>query len=152
METISCNRRECSLIDAGLLFIRLIIGVVLIFHGSQKLFAWFGGPGIDGFAGFLEKLQVPMPKVSAVLAGSAEFFGGLCILTGFAIRLMVIPVIFTMLVGYFTAHKGMFELQKGGGEYALTLGVVSLGLGLTGAGRWSLDGLMRRKCCRAERS
>ena len=70
-----------------------------------------------GFAGFLEKMQVPMPKVGAVLAGSAEFFGGLCILTGFALRLMVIPVIFTMLVAFFTAHKGAFELQKGGGEY-----------------------------------
>jgi len=121
--------------DAALLATRVWMGIVGVYHGSQKLFGWFDGPGIEGFAGFLTSLKVPMPTLNAYLAGGAEFFGGLVIALGLVTRPAAFFFMFTMLVGAFTAHAGKFGAQKGGGEYALTLAVIALGLILTGPGR-----------------
>ncbi|MBI1827059.1 MAG: DoxX family protein [Planctomycetes bacterium] len=145
MDKTGTHHPQSTLLDAGLLVIRVMIGIVLIYHGSQKLFGLFGGPGIPGFTQFLEKLQVPAPHIGAVLAACTEFFGGLLILTGLILRVVAVPVIFNMLVGFFTAHKGVFDSQKGGGEYPLTLVIVTLGLLLTGPGRWSVNEWIRRK-------
>jgi putative oxidoreductase len=54
--------------DVGLLIIRLMLGVIFIYHGAPKLFG-----GLEGFAGYLGTLGVPMPSVSAFLAAMAEF-------------------------------------------------------------------------------
>jgi putative oxidoreductase len=125
------------------LLIRTILAVVFVYHGGQKLFGAFGGPGIAGFAGYLETLGVPLPTLNATLAGSAEFFGGLALLSGVASRLASVPLVITMLVASFTAHSG-FDLRSGGMEYPLTLGVVALGLGLIGPGNLTLPHLLRR--------
>lgn len=123
--------------DLGLLLIRALVGVVFVFHGSQKLFGLFGGPGIAGFAGWLESLGFPLPYANAVLAGSAELVGGLALLTGVGLRVLSPALVGTMLVAAFTAHSG-FDATKGGMEYPLTLAFVVAGLGLTGAGRYTL--------------
>jgi putative oxidoreductase len=129
--------------DAGLLAIRGMLGVVFMFHGSQKLFAWFGGHGLSGTAGFMEQIGMPLPAVSAFLAGAAEFFGGLALLLGLGTRLAVLPLVFTMLVASFVVHGGAFSAQQGGMEYPLTLAIVSAGLGLTGGGRLTVTALLR---------
>ncbi len=123
--------------DLGLFLIRALVGVVFVFHGSQKLFGLFGGPGIAGFAGWLESLGFPLPHVNAILAGSAELVGGLALLTGVGLRVLSPALVGTMLVAAFTAHSG-FDVTKGGMEYPLTLAFVVAGLGLTGAGRYTL--------------
>ena len=123
--------------DLGLLLIRLMVGVVFVFHGAQKLFGIWGGFGIEGTAGFMEGLGIPFPTLSAILAGSAEFVGGLALLTGFAQRLLAIPLAFTMFVAAFTAHSG-FAAGAGGMEYPLTLAFLAAGLGLTGPGRFAV--------------
>ena len=115
----------------------VVVGIVFVFHGSQKLFGLFGGYGIDGTAGWMESIGIPMPRVSAVLAGATEFFGGLAFVTGIGQRLVSLPLAFTMLIAIVTAHSG-FDVTKGGFEYALILGVVTLGLGLLGPGRIAL--------------
>ena len=119
--------------DLGLLAMRLMAGTVFVFHGAQKLFGWFGGYGLDGTAGFMEQLGLPLPFLSALLAGLAEFVGGLALISGLGVRLSAAPLAFTMLVGAFVAHDG-FSIQSGGMEYALTLAVFAAGLGLTGPG------------------
>jgi len=129
--------------DTGLLLIRLWLGFIGLFHGSQKLFGLFGGPGIKGFAGALQSMNVPAPTASAVLAGSAELLGGLLLALGIVPRLAVLPFIFTMLVAYFTAHGGKFAVTSGGGEYALSLAVLLLATILTGPGRYTLPNLLR---------
>lgn len=126
--------------DVGLLLIRAMVGVVFVFHGAQKLFGAFGGPGLDGFAGFMTKLGLPQPYLQAVLAAATEFFGGLLLLLGLGTRLAVVPMVVTMLVASFMVHGGAFSAQANGMEYPLTLAFVLAGLGLTGAGRISLDG------------
>ena len=123
--------------DLGLLILRLMIGAVFVFHGAGKLFGWFGGYGIEGTAGFFESLGIPFPVLSVLLAGGAEFFGGLLLIAGFGVRLIAAPLAFTMLVGAITAHGGAFSAQAGGMEYPLTLAVAAAALGLLGPGRFS---------------
>lgn len=123
--------------DLGLLSMRLMLGVVFVFHGAQKLFGVFGGHGIEGTAQFFESIGIPLPTVSVIAAGGAEFFGGLLLAAGVAPRLAALALAGTMFVAAFTAHSG-FAAQAGGMEYPLTLGVVSLGLFLTGPGRLTL--------------
>lgn len=131
--------------NTALLAIRIILAVVFMYHGSQKLFGLFGGPGLDGFAGFLTKLGVPLPHVAAVLAALSEFGGGLLLLLGVAVRLATIPMAFTMLVASFGVHANGFGLANGGMEYPLTLAVVLIALGLMGPGAWTLPALLRRR-------
>ena len=131
-----------TLTDVGLLLIRVMPAIVFMFHGSQKLFGAFGGPGMEGFTSGLEKMGVPMPGANAYLAACAEFFGGVALLLGAGTRIAVVPLVVTMLVASFVAHGGAFSLANHGMEYALTLAVVTAGLGLTGAGRLSVDGLL----------
>jgi len=137
---------ERRLADVGLLSIRVMLGGVFMFHGAQKLFAWFGGPGIDGFAGFLESQGVPLPTLNAYMAGGTEFFGGLLILLGVMTRLAGIPVAFTMFVAAFMVHGSAFSAQNNGMEYPLTLAVVTTGIVLTGPGRLSLCHAFERLC------
>jgi putative oxidoreductase len=135
-----------TMTDTGLLGMRVMLGVVFMFHGSQKLFGCFGGSGIEGFAGFLDSLGIPLPTLNAYMAGGAEFFGGLSLLIGVGSRLMSVPLTITMLVAAFTVGKG-FNVLTGGMEYPLTLAVVAAGLGLIGPGRLTLGrafGLLRK--------
>ncbi|NIQ02359.1 MAG: DoxX family membrane protein, partial [Nitrospinaceae bacterium] len=71
---------------------------------SQKLFGMFDGPGIAGFMGYLQKLGVPNPEVSAYLAGGVEFFCGGAVLLGLWARLATIPLIINMGVAVALVH------------------------------------------------
>lgn len=127
--------------DFGLLLIRVILGVVFMFHGSQKLFGLFEGGGMEEFAANIEQMEVPMPQVAAYAAALAEFVGGLFLLVGLFTRIAAIPVTITMLVAAIMVHGSAFSAAKGGMEYPLTLGLVAAGLIFTGPGRFSVDGL-----------
>ena len=122
--------------DTGLLLIRIMLGVVFIFHGSQKLFGWFDGGGLAGMAGFLESGNIPMPHVSAFLAAATECFGGIVLIRGNGTGLGSVPLAFAMFIASFVAHGGGFSAQTGGMEYALTLAVISVALVLTGPGNF----------------
>jgi putative oxidoreductase len=135
-------------LDLGLLLVRGMVGVVFLYHGSQKLFGAFGGDGIDGFTQFLTTLGVPAPGISAYLAALSEFVAGLSLVLGLFVHVLPLPVIVTMLVACFTVHAGKFDSQKGGMEYPLLLAFCALSLALTGAGRFSLDELLCRRTTR----
>ena len=125
--------------NLGLLLMRVMLGVVFIYHGQAK----FSG-GLDGFSGYLDSLGVPLPMLSAWLAALAELLGGLILLAGVAFRFTLWPLVFTMLVACFTAHAGKFSVQDKGMEYPLTLAVMVTGLALVGAGDWTLGLLLGR--------
>jgi len=125
--------------DVGLLIIRGMVGFILFYHGAQKLFGWFGGHGLAGFASYLKDKKVPMPEVNAYVAGGTEFLGGILLMVGLLTRLVCLPAAFTMAVAFAVGHGGKFNVLSGGGEYAFTLCVVLIGLALTGAGRISAD-------------
>ncbi len=123
--------------NIALLALRLMVGTVFVFHGSQKLFGWFGGYGLTATGQYMESIGIPFGTLNALLAGSTEFFGGLLLIAGLLVRYASVPMVFTMLVASFVAHSG-FNVQTGGMEYSLTLAVVLASLGLLGAGDWTV--------------
>ncbi len=125
--------------DLGLLTARLMLGVVFVYHGSQKLFGWFGGYGLEGTSQWMGSIGIPMPYVSTTLAALSEFGGGLALITGLLFRPVMLPLFFTMLVAAFVGHAGKgFSAQAGGNEYALTLAVLVLAMFFTGPGRFAI--------------
>jgi putative oxidoreductase len=134
---------QSRMADTGLFLIRAILAVVFIYHGSQKLFGWFGGYGIEGTTGFMASIGIPFPTFSALIAGATEFFGGIILLLGTGTRLAAIPMAVTMLVAIATALSG-FDVRTGGMEYALTLGVILLALALLGPGRFTASNLVAK--------
>lgn len=139
-----------ALTDWGLLIIRLMLGSVFIFHGAQKLFGLWDGPGLVGFAMYLESLLVPYPPAAAVMAGAAELLGGVALVTGIWMRWATLPLISTMGVAIVMVHARTMSMQQNGFEYPLTLAVVLCGLACTGPGRiWlnfsALPSLSRKK-------
>ena len=70
------------MVDTGLFLIRLVFGLVMAAHGSQKLFGWFGGYGLQAVAGMFESLGFRPGSFFAPLAAAAEFIGGLLIAFG----------------------------------------------------------------------
>lgn len=139
------NQIQNTLTDAGLLIARSMIGVVGIYHGGQKLFGMFGGGGFASTVEAMDAMGMPLPTLSAMAAGSAEFFGGIALIVGFLTRFAGANFAFTMLVASFAVHGGAFGAQNGGMEYPLTLALVSLAITLTGPGRFAVDRVLFAK-------
>src|ERR1051326_3975018 len=106
--------------SAGLLVARLVFGLSLAAHGSQKLFGWFGGYGLAGTGGFFEQLGYRPGKAFAALAGLAEFGGGLFIALGLlgpvgaalTISVMIVAAVTVHLAKGFFASAGGYELPR----------------------------------------
>ena len=120
--------------------LRIPVGLILMAHGAQKLFGAFGGYGLEGTGQFMASLGLEPGYLMALLAGSAEFFGGLALAIGLLVRPASIVVAFTMLIAIFTVHisNGLF-MSNNGYEYALTLLIVAVSLAFSGAGSFSVD-------------
>ena len=126
--------------DLGILIARLVVGMALAGHGSQKLFGWFGGGGIAGTAPFMEQLGFRPGRLHAALAGIAETAGGLLLAAGLLTPFAAAALIGVMVVAAGSAHWGKgFFLQNGGYEYTLVLAGGALAVAFTGPGAISLD-------------
>jgi putative oxidoreductase len=139
--TISPHSQR-KLADVGLLLIRAVLAAVFIFHGSQKLFGWFGGRGIEGTAEWMATIGIPFPVLNTIAAGCVEVFGGIAVLLGVGARIAAIPMAFTMLVAIATVHNSAFDSRAGGMEFALTLAVVLVALSLIGPGHLTVARLL----------
>src|SRR6266496_2623828 len=126
----------------ALLVLRLVVGPVLLVHGTQKLFGWFGGPGLARLMQGFEKqgFKPVWLWVSLVILG--EVGGGLSAVLGFLTPLGAAGIFGVMFMATFKSHwKNGFIVSKGGYEYTLVLMTVSIALGLIGPGNYSLDAL-----------
>ncbi len=121
--------------------LRLPVGIIFAAHGAQKLFAWFGGYGLEGTGQWMASIGLEPGYLMALLAGSAEFFGGVALLLGLLVRPVALVLAITMLVAIFSVHYSHgFFLSNNGYEYALALLAASVSLAFSGAGRFSVDG------------
>ncbi|MBV8160085.1 MAG: DoxX family protein [Acidimicrobiia bacterium] len=129
--------------DFGLLVLRLVVGALFIGHGTQKLFGWFGGHGVEGTGGFLESLGYRPGTRYAVLGGVAEAGGGLLLVLGLLTPLAAAAVIGMMINAIFAVHvdKGAWN-QDGGYEYPLVLAVAAGAIALGDGGTAAVDRLL----------
>jgi len=125
--------------DIGLLTLRVGIGGTLAAHGTQKLFGWFGGPGLDGTAAFFETTGFRPGRTNALLAGATEAGSGLLLAAGLATPAAAAAAAGTMVVASASHAENGFFAQKGGYEYSAILALAGVSLALIGPGRCSLD-------------
>ena len=131
------------LLDTGLLILRLVLGMLFIGHGAQKLFGWFGGAGLAKTQGWLGSMGMRPAWFWALMAALSEFGGGLLLALGFLTPLGSLGIIAAMMVAITEAHwsKGLWN-TKGGIEFPLLNLTTALALGLAGPGAYSLDGAL----------
>ncbi len=146
MKTSLLNKLFESKAGLAGLILRAPIGLILAAHGAQKLFAWFGGYGLEGTGQWMASMGMTPGYLMALLAGSAEFFGGLALVLGLVTRPAAAISAFTMLVAIFAVHigNGLF-MSNNGYEYALTLLVALVAVVVQGSGSLSLDNLIAKK-------
>ncbi len=134
--------------DAGLaaLVLRVPVGIIFAAHGAQKLFGWFGGYGLTGTAGWLESIGLAPGVLMALLAGGAEFFGGLALILGLLTRPAAFALSIAMVVAIFSVHfsNGLF-ISNNGYEFGLALLAASLSLLLSGGGTAAVDRWLAKK-------
>lgn len=128
------------------LSLRVVGGIIFAAHGAQKLFAWFGGYGLEGTGQWMESIGLAPGYFMALMAGSAEFFGGLLLIAGLLTRPAALVLAVTMLVAIFSVHfeNGLF-MSNNGYEFGLALFALSVSLLVTGAGKVGLDNLVLEK-------
>ncbi|QUM84493.1 DoxX family protein [Moritella sp. 28] len=126
--------------------LRLVAGIIFTAHGAQKLFAWFGGYGLEGTGQWMESIGLAPGYLMAMMAGSAEFFGGLLLILGLLTRPTALVLSLTMIVAIFSTHidNGLF-VSNSGYEFALALFAISLSVMLQGGGKLSIDSLIVSK-------
>ena len=137
---------------AGLSIIRILVGIIFVAHGAQKLFGMFGGYGLEGTGQWMESIGQWMESIGlapgylmALLSGSAEFFGGLALVLGLLVRPAALALSVTLIVAIFSVHigNGLF-MSNNGYEFALALLAGTVAVMIEGAGRFSLDRLIAR--------
>jgi putative oxidoreductase len=134
----------------SLLVVRVVLGVVFFAHGAQKVFGWFGGPGLRGVINyFRQSLGVPAPFT--VLAAFTECFGGLAMIVGLLVRPAAVGLILVMMVAIAKVHwrNGFFlnwSLEPGKGHgFEMNLALIGMALAVLigGAGILSIDRVIR---------
>jgi putative oxidoreductase len=125
--------------DVALLVIRVVVGLLLLGHGTQKLFGWFGGGGITGTGSFMESIGFRPAKPMAIMAGLGEAAGGTLLALGLLTPFGCAAVIAVMMNATVPSWgKGPFN-QNGGWELPLTYAIIGGTIAFTGPGTLSLD-------------
>jgi putative oxidoreductase len=140
MSNASIERVFSTRAGFAALALRVPLGIIFVAHGAQKLFGWFGGFGLDGTGQWMASIGLHPGYLMALLAGSAEFFGGIALVLGLLVRPAAAALAFSMLVAIVTVHigHGLF-VGNNGYEYALAMFAASVSLLVSGAGRVSAD-------------
>ena len=130
---------RAALSDLGLLAFRVILGLVFIAHGWQKL----SENGFGGQADAFESMGIPAPAVAAAFAIVVEFGGGIALIAGVLMPLVGVLLFVDMVGAFIYVHAGTeVFVDAGGWELIAVLGFGSLLLAIVGAGRFSLDWLV----------
>jgi putative oxidoreductase len=131
--------------EIGRLAARAVIGGLFIGHGTQKLFGWFGGPGLSGTEQMMGALEMRPTKANAIAAGVSETAGGALLVLGAATPAAAASLIGTMATAIHKVHRpnGPWVAQ-GGWEYNAVLIAALTALIDAGPGDLSVDALAGR--------
>jgi putative oxidoreductase len=121
----------------GLAVLRIVVGVVFLVHGYQKLFKF----GFHGVSGMLGHLGIPLPALFAIIITLVEFCGGILLVTGLATRIPAGLLASEMIVAILLVHTKNGFFNPGGVEFPLTLLAATVCLFLAGGGAASLNKL-----------
>lgn len=130
----------------GALVLRVPVGIILTAHGAQKLFGWFGGYGLEGTGQWMASIGLEPGLFMALIAGLAEFAGGLVLILGLFTRPAALVSAVTMTVAIFSVHfsNGLF-MANNGYEFALSLLAATAALTVLGGGKFAMDTLIAVK-------
>jgi len=137
--------------DLSRTLLRVLLGIVFIPHGAQKLLGWFGGKGFSAtLQMFTSGLHIPL--IFAILAILVESIGAVALITGFLTRIAAFGIAVDMIFAISLVHlkNGFFMnwagQQKGEGfEYHILVVAIALALMIKGGGRWALDRMIRKR-------
>lgn len=132
----------------GLFLVRVVLGVIFILHGGQKLFQF----GVSGFSGGLEQMGVPLAGLFGFLVVVAEFGGGIALVLGLLTRLAGMGIAATMIGAIWLVHLKNGFFAPDGYEFPLMLLAAALGMVIMGPGAWSLDAVLAQRLGAAELS
>lgn len=131
-----------SRIKYGLLILRLVVGIVFVVHGAQKVFQ----QTIPGVTQFFTQIGAPMPTMTAPLVSYLELGGGILLILGLLTPVVALLFAADMLGAIFLVHlPNGFSAMNGGYEFVLTLFAASVALALTGPGAFALDEVFFRR-------
>ena len=134
---------DFATLGAGLLLVRLVVGLLMAAHGLQKLLGWFGGHGIAGTGMFLESIGFRPGALFARVAATTELVSGLLVALGFLGPVGPALMLSVMIVAAVSVHRKNGLLSTSNGiEVPLFYGAVATGLALIGFGSYSLDALL----------
>ena len=136
-------------LDLALIAVRVVMGVIFIYYGGQKLFGWFNGLGFDGTAQLLmeDTAHLHPGELFALLGGVTEFGGGIALLLGLGARLVGVALVGDMLMAMITItwDNGLHNTTgRAGYELNLALAALALLIVFVGAGRFSVDAFAER--------
>ena len=129
---------------------RVVLGCVMLPHGAQKLFGWFGGFGFTNTMTYFTQ-TAGLPWIIAFLIIMGESLGSLGLIVGFFTRLSALGLICIMVGAIITVHipngffMNWFGKQAGEGfEYHLLVIGMSIPLLISGGGKYSVDVLIHK--------
>ncbi|WP_251551419.1 DoxX family protein [Neobacillus muris] len=131
------------MVNTGILIIRLVIGLLFIGHGAQKLFGWFGGNGLKATGGWFDAIGMKPGIPMALIAGLVELFGGIFFTLGLFTPIAGIMIAGTMVISIVKVHgrNGLWAVSNGY-EYNLTMLAVAIGIAFIGPGQYALDSFL----------
>lgn len=129
--------------DLSLLILQLGVGLTFGAHGAQKLFGWWGGPGLAGWEAGMTRMGFRPARLFAVLSALIEFVGGLLLAVGFLTPLAAAILIAqsVVIIGHVHLPNGFFN-AKSGFEFPMILGIGAASVGLGGPGAISVDAVL----------
>jgi putative oxidoreductase len=135
--------------DCALIAARAVLALIFIYHGSRRLFGWFGGAGLHQSAHYFAQTAHLRPgELFAVLSGVTEFLGGIALAVGLLARLAGAGIFVDMMMAIITVTWSNGINATGGTagyELNLALGTLALVVAFFGAGRFSIDALLERR-------
>jgi putative oxidoreductase len=128
------------MVALGLLILRLVIGLTLAAHGAQKVFGWWGGPGMAAWIGGMKRMRIRPAFAWGWMSALAELVGGIGLAAGILTPLPSLAITAAMLVAITLVHwPNGFWNAKRGYEFNLAIIAAVIALALTGPGAYSLD-------------